>query len=277
MLKKRSAFTMIELVFVIVVMGILAKFGTELFLQTYENYARTMIVNDLDSKSEAAIQQIANRLSYRLRDSVIASNETTGTFRALESALDTDNVIEWINQDVTGWNDGNYSGIIDLNNANTTLTQLASPGTNLLPDNGAIIFMGANINVSTGFGWHGSTATNLHRYDAVTTAGIIPFSGTNVFNAGDDIYEYYQVAESASALVYNSAAKTINLYDGYQPWNIGGANRTYTTVDSNLLVENVKTISVQKVGDVILVVLCLSDNNFMGEGEYSICKTKTVF
>lgn len=273
---KRAAFSMLELVFVIVVMGILAKFGTELFLQIYENYTRSTIVNDLDTKSETAIQEIANRMSYRLKDSVIATTGPNAAFSALENATTNDTVIEWINRDTSGWNNGNYSGVIDL--TSSTKTQLSSPGTVVggLPAGGAILFKGANVSVQNGFGWHSSNANNLHIYSSVTTAGIIPFSGANQFVAGDDIYEYYQVAKSATALVYDTTDSTnpkIILYDGYQPWN--GAN--YGSVNGHLLVDHVKTVSVKKVGDVILVVLCLSDNDFMKEGEYSICKTKTVF
>jgi len=272
---KRSAFTMLELIFVIVVMAILAKFGTELFLQTYENYTRTMITNDLDTKSEAAIQGIANRLTYRVRDSVIASTgPTDANFHSLENANANDSVIEWVNRDINGWNNANYSGIIDLNNTLTTPTQLFSPGTTLLPSNAAILFKGATVNVRSGFGWHDTnlSTTAVRRISSVA-ANVMTLA--NPFSLGDEIYEYYQVAESASALAL--IGDKIFYYDNYQPWNIGGANRTYDSNSGYLLVDHVKTVSVKQVGDVILVVLCLSNNDFMGEGEYSICKTKTVF
>lgn len=262
---------MLELVFVIVIMGILAKFGTDLFLQTYENYTRSMMVNDLDSKSEAAIQQIANRMSYRIKDSMIAGTDANGAFNALENANTTDSVVEWINLDIERWNNGDYSGIVDLNNANTNTAQLYSPGTTAVANGAAIIFTGANVNVRNGFGWHGNASNNLHDVN-ITTANILNLA--TPFNAGDDIFEYYKVAESASALVYNTADRTITYYSDYQPWK----GEVYTSNSAgDLLVDNVSTVSVQKVGDVILVVLCLSNNDFMGEGEYSVCKTKTVF
>lgn len=262
---RRNAFTMVELIFVIVVMGILAKFGVELLKQTYENYTRSMIHNRLESKTEAAIQQIANRLSYRIRDSLIATTGPAAAFNSLANANANDNVIEWIGLDLDGWNAGNYSGLIDLDDSNTTA--LASPGTTSVPAGAAILFMGANVDVSNSFGWHGSGANALHP----VTASANVLTPTTPFIIGDDIFEYYQVADSAYALAL--IGDEIFYYDNYQPWNGG----TYNPNSPYFLVDDVSTVNVQKVGDVIKIVLCLSNVDFMQEGNYSICKTKVVF
>jgi prepilin-type N-terminal cleavage/methylation domain-containing protein len=268
----RRAFTMLELVFVIVVMGILAKFGVDLFLQIYESYTRTTITASLMSKTEAAVGQIANRLTYRVRDSVIATTGPDATFRSLSSANDDDNVFEWIGLDSDGWDDGDYSGIIDLYNANTTYTQLKSPATSSLPDDGALLFVGSKVNVQTSFGWHTHAFNDLKVYDSPhTTAEIIQFTGAP-FNPGDEIFEFYQVVDTAYALVLDTANNELRLFQDYQPWQ--GEEYAGTGV---LLVDNVKTFNLQKAGDIIKIELCLSDDDFMGEGEYSICKTKIVF
>jgi prepilin-type N-terminal cleavage/methylation domain-containing protein len=278
--RMRRAFTMLELIFVIVIMGILAKFGVDLFMQIYESYTRTTITASLMSKTEAAVGQIANRLTYRVRDSVIASNSADGaggTFRSLSSAAATDNVFEWIGLDSDGWDEGKYSGIIDLNHASTTYTQLKSPATevNGLPNDGALLFVGSKVTVQDSFGWHGSydvDKTDLHVYDnPPTTAEIIPFTATP-FNPGDEIFEFYQAVDTAYALVLDNATHELYLRQGYQPWQ----NETYPNT-GDLLVDNVKTFTLQKAGDIIKIELCLSDDDFMGEGEYSICKTKIVF
>jgi len=268
---RRSAFTMIELVFVIVVMGILAKFGVELFLQIYENYTRTTITASLMSKSEAAISQIANRLTYRLKDSVIVSNDAAGSFQSLSSAAGTETVFEWIGLDNDGWDNGNWSGVIDLYGSDTNRTQLGSPGTSSLPANGAILFAGSKISPQSSFGWHNTLSNDLYRYNTIATAGIIPMAAS--FNPGDDIFEFYQVARSAYALVLNGTDLT--LYYNYYPWQTPA--QYYTSGQNELLVDHVSTFTLQKTGDIIKIELCLSDNNFMGEGEYSICKTKIVF
>lgn len=188
----RNAFTMMELIFVIVVMGILSKFGVELFKQIYENYARTTITASLMSKTEVAVLEIANRLTYRIKDSVIVSTGTGNTaFRPLISANGNENVFEWVGIDNDGWDEGKWSGIIDLDSPNTIYTQLASPGTIELPNNGALFFNGSKVDATNSFGWHGNTASDLYIYDTPATSlgGLIPFT-TNSFAPGNDIYEY---------------------------------------------------------------------------------------
>ena len=266
---------MLELVFVIVVMGILAKFGVEIFLQIYESYTRTTIGASLLSKSESAVGQIANRLTYRIKDSVIAT-DSAGGFKALVSATGNEKIFEWVSLDHDGWDDGDYSGIIDLNPSTKTL--LVSPGTTSLPANGALLFAGSKVDVTNSFGWHGSYDVNvsdLHIYDGVPATGFISFA-TNSFKTGDEIFEFYQVARSAFALrldTTDATNKKLFLYQNYYPW-LGGV---YTDVTPDLLTDHVSTFTLQKTGDIIKIELCLSNANFMGEGEYSICKTKIVF
>ncbi|WP_345969757.1 MULTISPECIES: prepilin-type N-terminal cleavage/methylation domain-containing protein [Sulfurimonas] len=271
----RRAFTMIELVFVIVIMGILAKFGVEIFLQIYESYTRTTIAASLLSKSEAAVSQIANRLTYRVKDSIIASSGAAASFVPLSSVTGNETVFEWIGLDSDGWDNGDFSGIIDLNDGNTTYTQLHSPGTATLPANGALLFIGSKVNVQNSFGWHDTNVSanshqDLYVYDGVASQNI-NFT-TNPFSAGDEIFEFYHVADSAYALVLDTVNHKLYLHQNYQPWQA----EIYTGT-GDLLTDNVKTFTLQKAGDIIRIELCLSNKDFMDEGEYSICKTKIVF
>ena len=72
---KKSAFTMIELVMVIVVMGIVASIGSDIIVNLYENYVKTRAINKLQSQSELVLDQIAKRLESRVKDSVIARDK----------------------------------------------------------------------------------------------------------------------------------------------------------------------------------------------------------
>lgn len=125
---KRRAFSMLELIFVIVVMGILAKFGVELFKQSYEGYARSLYVNELQTKSTNAIQTLANRLTYRIKDSTVIGSNT----------------VTWKGLDIDNWNANAWSGIIDLRAS--TATALVSPATSA---NKEIFFVGSNVGVGT--------------------------------------------------------------------------------------------------------------------------------
>ena len=52
-MKKHTAFTMIELVMVIVVFGIIASIGAEIIASLYTNYLRTRAINRLQSQTHA--------------------------------------------------------------------------------------------------------------------------------------------------------------------------------------------------------------------------------
>jgi len=59
---KRRAFTMIELVMVIVVLGIVSMIATDIIANMYKGYMQTKIINDLEQKTDTLINQIAKRL-----------------------------------------------------------------------------------------------------------------------------------------------------------------------------------------------------------------------
>jgi prepilin-type N-terminal cleavage/methylation domain-containing protein len=140
-MKQRSAFTMIELVMVIVVFGIVASIGAEIIASLYSNYLRTRAINRLQSQTEITLEQIAKRLQYRIKDSVRASNDGGVNWVPLPSATAGYNIIEWIgisNKSFLGEHNGTsvvpgWSGLIDMesNNTNHAASTLSSPGSNL--------------------------------------------------------------------------------------------------------------------------------------------------
>lgn len=191
----KRGFSMLEMVFVIVIVGILSKFGVELFLQTYEGYNRSLVYNTLSAKTEAAILQIGNRLSHRIRDSIIVTSAGGATTPLSTGSAGNIDRIEWVGREIDMWRDGNYSGVIDLGSPAWGPTQLRSPGTTALPTNGAIMFVGTRVDVLSSFGWNGN-AIDLYVYDPMVAPGTIPFN-TNNIAADTDIFEFYVVAESA--------------------------------------------------------------------------------
>ena len=96
--KNRNAFTMLELIFVIIVMAILAKFGFDFLARSYDSFIFSKINNDLLAKSESATELIAKRLETRIKQSARAYNPTTGVSNLLIGG-DTDEnatILEWI-------------------------------------------------------------------------------------------------------------------------------------------------------------------------------------
>lgn len=73
---KHSAFSMVELVFVIVVLGIVASIGSSIIAKTFETYIIQKATYNASMKTEIAVQQIANRLSHAIPWTFVAKNPT---------------------------------------------------------------------------------------------------------------------------------------------------------------------------------------------------------
>jgi len=295
----RKGFTFIEMIFVIVIMGILAKFGSEIFRNVYQNYTQSTANNELQVNTGLTLQQIGNRLQYRIKDSVIA-RRSNGVFTPLSSVVDSNyTAFEWIGYDIDGWlgDDTNtsptWSGFVDVNDfANANANILVSPAsdfrTNQRVDNiiqglsagssvvdAAIFFTGANSDPRTDYGWDGAAQidqndTAAHLVGAAPAVDrIIP--GIDAFD-GVDIYEQYQLSWTAYALELNNG--TLRLYYDYQPWL--GQRYNDGNGTSAILIQNVTTVKLRTIGDMINIQVCISENNITGS-EYSICKEKAIF
>jgi len=289
------------MIFVIVIMGILAKFGAEIFRNVYLNYNQSVVNNDLQARTESVIEQIGNRLQYRIKNSVVASRYGV-SLKSLASADNNATVLEWVGYDIDGWlGDGastnpTWSGFIDVDDGTANINSLVSPasdfragervddvivalsgGASSITD-AAIFFTGANNDVINDFGW-GGTAQNeqnntaAHLITVSTTATgetIVP--GVDDFSEVD-VYEQYKLSWTAYALVLDSN-NTLRLHYNYQPW----LGETYANSGSNsILMENVNTFKFQASGDMIKIQVCVNDGNLTGDGGYSLCKEKAIF
>ncbi|MBU0632018.1 prepilin-type N-terminal cleavage/methylation domain-containing protein [bacterium] len=238
-MKLRNAFTMIELVFVIVVIGIIAKFGVEFLIKAYDGYIFSSVQNRLQTQTEIALEQITNRLQYRIKSSVIVrdNNDTnmSTNFRSLSNAQDNgvETILEWVGYDIDGqrgdWNGSmnipTWSGFIDLDsndNNSSTLKSSATDTTNIntlitnLSNNAAgindsaIFFIGANSDIN-GYGWGGQITDQnqtMHPIQSSTAVDLFASNtGANDFS-GQDVYEFYQLAWTAYALVYTGSNKS---------------------------------------------------------------------
>ena len=145
----KRAFTLLELVVVIVVLGIIAMMSFNAIMNIYSNYFQTKTVNELETQTEIALEQISKRLEHRIKPSVIA-RKTDGAFLALNDSgvnLNAEyEILEFIPYAYEIFNDvisldandhvieqggkaGRYSGYADLAKSSPA-TGLISPGSN---------------------------------------------------------------------------------------------------------------------------------------------------
>jgi prepilin-type N-terminal cleavage/methylation domain-containing protein len=317
---KHKAFTMIELIFVIVIMGIIGKFGMEFLVQAYRSFIFTSVNNNLQSTSGIAVELIAAKLQHRIKDSVIARVTVPPSAPgAIGSADGNYTVLEWVGVDYEGFRGScdlnatpyapNWSGIIDLDNTNANANVLVSPETNttqvnslisILSDgnatlsDSALFFIGSNSNVVTDYGWNGDlTSINAQTgamHPIKSIAGQENQFAPDVSSfSGVDVYEYYQLAWTAYAIVYEAGANnlgTLRLYWNYQPWEDRDADgnadqfNSAPAVKSAIIMENVSTFQFMAIGDIIKIQVCTKSTIIDGINDqqgYSLCKEKTVF
>jgi prepilin-type N-terminal cleavage/methylation domain-containing protein len=72
---KRRAFTMIELLFVIVVMGIVGTFAIEMVRQYYEGIYRTKTITDRAAEADHILEQVSKYFENAISASIVNLDE----------------------------------------------------------------------------------------------------------------------------------------------------------------------------------------------------------
>ena len=235
----KNAFTMIELIFVIIILGIVSSIGASLIANVYESYIIQRAVHNASVRTELAINQLANRLTYRIDSSMIAriaDTSATPAYTPLPAAnptiykarsvpldkLDSHRALEWISYDndsFAAYSDPAWSGFTDLNTTITTELNIHTPGsdTSKLTTNyngaqrRAMVFLGASDYKDDGITREPYKSTCMYNANGCIfpvsigggqslTLGVGAGNGDRVNN--EMIYtEFYQLANSAYAVV----------------------------------------------------------------------------
>jgi prepilin-type N-terminal cleavage/methylation domain-containing protein len=299
---KKNAFTMVEIIIVIIIFGIIASIGANIIAKMYMNYIQSRTINYLQTQSGITLEQIAKRLQYRIKDSIIARRTSDDTIYYLgnSNVNETFNVVEWIGYSnealLTGMTPG-WSGFIDLDNTNTNANNLLTPGSNLaaaadimnilsyetvdLTSDGkeaALIFK-KNIKgneASACFGWDGKGGKD----DCITKVQMKDNTNLQISSAPPEIYEHYYLAHSAYAIVPVNLRSNIDfdleLRYNYRPW-VDSETFNSTSVSKALLATHVNLFRIKQVGNTIRLKLCLHDNKTSGFDNYIVaCKEEVV-
>jgi len=97
----KRGFTLIELVFVIVVLGIISMFGADLYTKIYKSYVHVRAVNQLEARTQNAMMLITNRLEDRIKSSTIGRELSSNEFVPISDLTDPKyDILEWIGQSV---------------------------------------------------------------------------------------------------------------------------------------------------------------------------------
>ena len=256
----KRAFTLLELVVVIVVLGIIAMMSFNAIMNIYSNYFQTKTVNELETQTEIALEQISKRLEHRIKPSVIA-RKTDGAFLALNDSgvnLNAEyEILEFIPYAYEIFNDvpsgnkaGRYSGYADLAKSSPA-TGLISPGSNFTTgvvetikdltcrdetrdatcvdftkkDGGVVaIFSDVYYNVQSSFGYsNGTVPVDLDIAKVGVKGGQSGLNGNTLEISGfggKQISEQYHLAYTANAIVPEQSADPKDTANGVFDLNL---------------------------------------------------------
>lgn len=309
----KRAFTLLELVVVIVVLGIIAMMSFNAIMNIYSNYFQTRTVNELETQTEIALEQISKRLEHRIKPSVIA-RKTDGEFLALnDNRVNLDakyEILEFIPYAYEIFNDvpsgsnkaGRYSGYADLAKSSPA-TGLISPGSNFSTevvetikdltcredtnatcvdftkkDGGVVaIFSDVYYNVQDSFGYKGDiTKLDIAKVGVKSTDGdTLEISGF----ANKQISEQYHLAYTANAIVPEQSADPKDAANGVFDLNLYYDYRPWMgekykpNGEKATLAKNVTRFVFTEKNGVIVLKLCMRAKN----SEITICKSKAVY
>lgn len=135
--KNKKAFTLLEVIMVITILGIVASVGSTIIAQLYENHISQRAMHRASLKTELAINQITNRLAYRMDNTIIArrgDNTFNPLIDMIYTTTNTDRaVLEWIGYDEESFSSQaqpGWSGYCDIN-ATSAAGGITTPGSNL--------------------------------------------------------------------------------------------------------------------------------------------------
>lgn len=294
----KKAFTLIELIMVIVILAILSLIGTDIYVNVYKNYLSSKLVDETENKTQLALDQIAARLSDRVKQATIGKRSTDTNDIALvysNTLSQNHDILEWIGQSTqsrnlaapnidrsigwTGFLDlGEYQdgkGILIGGNLPNTISIIDAISTGK-SRNLAMIFQGLSSGVdANGYGFRGDNPDKVMIFN-------IPAGGSvaaNVRYSGAQISDSYQIAHSAYAIVpVTTGDKTdLYLYYDYRPW----MRQSYKDGRRSLLVENVTLFRFRGFSasgvDLKLCVDAKAEDSGVTDNRFVVCKSKVVF
>ncbi len=266
----RAAFSMLELVFVIVILGIISSIGTEVIAQTYESYIVQRAQYRATSKTDLALNQIANRLRYAIPGTVGAKDGAT--FIPISNVTDPDlKILQWVAYDGDSFeaidSDSNrkpgWSGFCDLT-ASSGKT-ISTPGSNLDLATEIIGKLGGNIaNAVIYFPYGVSYNVASGSGETITLDTALP--------SGSSIYERYKLAWTSYALEVDGNNDLI-LHYNFSP-TVGVA----ISGSSSILLHNITNFRFKGSEGSLRVKICKEEKIGANANEtVHSCKEKVIF
>ena len=283
----RAALSMLELIFVIVILGIVSSIGAEVIAQTYESYIVQRGQYRATTKTELALNQIANRLRYAIPGTVGFKLTKDHEFQGItEPNSGNDAVLQWVAYDGDSFEAisssastgvarrPGWSGFCDLNASSGST--IATPGSDLNLASGIITNLGGSIsNAVIYFPYGVSYGVNAGSGETITLDTALP--------SGSSIYERYKLAWSSYALVCENGnadypCGDLYLYYNFTPTVGADLNVTTPPIPKSLLLTNVDNFRFKGSEGSLRVKICKREQTGMDANDtIHACKEKVIF
>lgn len=267
----RRAFTMVELILVIIILGIVSSIGAEIIANVYQSYLIQRAQHRASSKTELAALQIANRLAYAIPGTVVRKLDLTAGGQDINEFPDSNyNILQWVGADadsfkaisttdkLPGW-----SGFCEINAS--SITSISTPGSKLALTTTIRGNLGLTVTPQIYF----PALSGLMSYQA-TLGTTNTITLTNPVAGSNKIVEHYKLATSSYALEAKANGDLV-LHYNFSP--IKGAA---IAGKSKILLRNVTTFQMRGDGRTIRFKICAKED--IGEDfNVTLCKEKAVF
>lgn len=305
----KKAFTLIELIFVIVLLSIISMFGADLYVKIYNSYTNNRATSDLEGETERTLNIITSLLRDRVKQTVIGretdnGEHPDGNFVSLYEVQEKHDVLEWIgkstetqyigstNAGVLGWSGFDIKMAVpsgdfvikspgsSLENANNILTSL-NAGTKSF----GIIFNDDRRPDANSFGYDHKTYNHTN-IGTVSITGNDTMQISGLTSKNKNRYFLVHTAYAIVPVLDNNAAdvsvggiksNTYNLllYYDFQPWE----KEKYENGKSVVLAKNVTMFRFAYDNNSVAVKLCMRDNNRNFDAkklDFIVCKSQVV-
>ncbi len=275
----KKAFTLIELVFVITVLGIVVGVSMEHIAMIYDDLIQKDEVSRIDDSVESAIDTIDKMLSSSIKESIVMIRD--GDYSVCKSiheqGLSGVNTLAWVGVEKYGMSGGLqggyympfWSGVVDLSLSD--YDSITDPLADFAKEMTAIADMSDAKSMAVYF--DGSSTNSC--YDFFQNGGasmfeVVPNGQKLSFKSKkpSKISQKYYLSHTGYAITLDG--ENLNLHYDFVPWQGQGASSGKVT----LLASSISSFGVSSDGGVIRVNICSSA---LSSTKQKICKERAIF
>lgn len=309
----KKAFTLIELIFVIVLLSIISMFGADLYVKIYNSYTNNRATSDLEGETERTLNIITSLLRDRVKQTVIGretdnGEHPDGNFVSLYEVQEKHDVLEWIGKSTETQYIGSTKGLLGWSGFDIKMAVpsgdfvIQSPGSSLKDANNILTSLNAGTKSfgiifnddrrpdANSFGYDHKTYNHTN-IGTVSITGNDTMQISGLTSKNKNRYFLVHTAYAIEPVLDNNAANvsvsvdggkkiksnTYNLllYYNFQPWE----NENYRKGNSVVLAKNVTMFRFTYDNNSVAVKLCMRDNNRNFDAEkldFIVCKSQVV-